>query len=275
MTSQLPKQARRRQPLCLVCLWTSLIQDYEKWRLNPKVDQREAADTQRDAPHIRFECYPVELLTSSELARATGVVTGHVPAHQLSNKTDGELSVFIEAARNREDMILVVGRGGVAVRDKESSTALVAALLSIGNTVVIMVDGRTAEQNARLILPLDIVIHHGGTGTVVTALESAVPQIIIPHQCPDQLLQGTKIASIGCGIVLCPRMNLEGANEDVNEAVVAVLEGYDSFKMKCTEWQARLNADEADGLVATQDALFRLIVDAVLMKDRGVSRGWS
>jgi UDP:flavonoid glycosyltransferase YjiC (YdhE family) len=50
-----------------------------------------------------------------------------------------------------------------------------------------------------LVLPLvDVIVHHGGTGTVLSALECGLPQLILP-QGADQFANADILTSIGAG----------------------------------------------------------------------------
>lgn len=51
------------------------MHEYNEWRARAVVDEVEAADKRASLPHLRFECYPAELLTCTELANATGIVS--------------------------------------------------------------------------------------------------------------------------------------------------------------------------------------------------------
>ncbi|OLT35790.1 hypothetical protein BJF84_12730 [Rhodococcus sp. CUA-806] len=44
----------------------------------------------------------------------------------------------------------------------------------------------------------DVVVHHGGTGTVLGALAAAIPQVVIP-QAADQFANAARIDELGIG----------------------------------------------------------------------------
>ena len=49
------------------------------------------------------------------------------------------------------------------------------------------------------VLPLvDLIVHHGGTGTVLSALECGLPQLILP-QGADQFANADILTSVGAG----------------------------------------------------------------------------
>ncbi|CAN5175928.1 glycosyltransferase [soil metagenome] len=76
-----------------------------------------------------------------------------------------------------------------------------------------------------LALPLcDLVISHGGSGTVLAAFGHGLPQVCLP-QGADQFLNAAAVASAGAGISIMPS---EATAETVGEAVIRLL-GDQSF----------------------------------------------
>lgn len=70
------------------------------------------------------------------------------------------------------------------------------------------------------VLPLvDLVVHHGGTGTVLGALEAGVPQLLLP-QGADQFRNAELIPKVGAGRALRNDAQVPGA---IAEEVVAML----------------------------------------------------
>jgi UDP:flavonoid glycosyltransferase YjiC (YdhE family) len=77
---------------------------------------------------------------------------------------------------------------------------------------------RFVAQSA--VLPLvDVIVHHGGTGTVLSALEVGLPQLLLP-QGADQFLNAETLASAGAGRGLPKDAQQAGA---IGEAVQALL----------------------------------------------------
>jgi len=71
------------------------------------------------------------------------------------------------------------------------------------------------------VLPLvDLVVHHGGTGTTLGALASGVPQVIMP-QGADQFLNAARLVEVGAGRAV-PNEAPEGA---MQAAVAGILHG--------------------------------------------------
>ncbi len=71
-----------------------------------------------------------------------------------------------------------------------------------------------------LVLPsCDLVLHHGGAGTTLTAMTHGVPQLVIP-QLPDHALHGRQLAATGAGRVIAKE---EADPEAVREAAAGLL----------------------------------------------------
>ncbi|HEY0642346.1 MAG TPA: nucleotide disphospho-sugar-binding domain-containing protein, partial [Nocardioides sp.] len=71
---------------------------------------------------------------------------------------------------------------------------------------------------ARLLAYVDVVVHHGGTGTVVGALAHGLPQVVMP-QGADQFWNGEHLAAEGACRVVPP----DAPAGAVAEAVTAVV----------------------------------------------------
>jgi UDP:flavonoid glycosyltransferase YjiC (YdhE family) len=68
------------------------------------------------------------------------------------------------------------------------------------------------------VLPLsDVFVHHGGTGSVLAALENGLPQLILP-QGADQFLNADLITEVGAGRSLLNEDQTPGAIRTVVEA---------------------------------------------------------
>ncbi len=71
------------------------------------------------------------------------------------------------------------------------------------------------------VLPLvDLVVHHGGSGTALGAFEAGIPQVIMP-QGADQFLNAQRLIEVGAGRVV-PN---EAPDGSVGAAVLGVLDG--------------------------------------------------
>ena len=64
---------------------------------------------------------------------------------------------------------------------------------------------RVAESvPLHLLLPTcDLMVHHGGAGTLLTGLTCGVPQLVVP-QLPDHTMHGQRLAECGAGTLLPP-----------------------------------------------------------------------
>lgn len=59
-------------------------------------------------------------------------------------------------------------------------------------------------QPLGLVLPTcDLLVHHGGSGSMLTALAAGVPQLVLP-QSADQFLNASSLAGVGAGRMLMP-----------------------------------------------------------------------
>ena len=78
---------------------------------------------------------------------------------------------------------------------------------------------RFVAQSA--LLPLvDLIVHHGGTGTVLSALEVGLPQLLLP-QGADQFFNAEILTTAGAGRALSNDAQQPGA---IGEAVQALLD---------------------------------------------------
>jgi UDP:flavonoid glycosyltransferase YjiC (YdhE family) len=72
------------------------------------------------------------------------------------------------------------------------------------------------------VLPLvDLIVHHGGTGTVLSAFEVGLPQLILP-QGADQFVNAATLSALGAARALSNDAQQPGA---IRAAVQALLSG--------------------------------------------------
>ena len=70
------------------------------------------------------------------------------------------------------------------------------------------------------VLPLvDLIVHHGGTGTVLAALEAGLPQLILP-QGADQFLNAARLPAVGLARALPNDAQHPGAIRDAVRALL-------------------------------------------------------
>lgn len=70
----------------------------------------------------------------------------------------------------------------------------------------------------RVLAQVDLVVHHGGTGTTLGAFEHGLPQVVLP-QGADQFLNARRLAEVGAGRALA-----EAGAGAVRDAVLALLD---------------------------------------------------
>ena len=82
-----------------------------------------------------------------------------------------------------------------------------------------VVTGRDRYVSHPAVLPsIDLVITHGGLGTVAAALHHGVPLVCLPFD-RDQPLNSARVASLGAGVAL----DRHASVEDIRDAVTTVL----------------------------------------------------
>ncbi|MDU0293637.1 glycosyltransferase [Saccharothrix longispora] len=107
---------------------------------------------------------------------------------------------------------------GTAFGTPELLTAAVAGLATLGVDVVVAtgrvaperlgelprgVTARARVPQADLLPHVDVVVHHGGSGTTLGALAVGVPQLLLP-QGADQFANADALAASGAGLRLLP-----------------------------------------------------------------------
>ncbi|WP_432495057.1 glycosyltransferase [Kineococcus gypseus] len=73
---------------------------------------------------------------------------------------------------------------------------------------------------ARVFPLVDVVVHHGGSGTLLGAAAEALPQLALPQRAHDQFPNAVALAAQGCGLGLRPE---ELSAEAVHDAVHRLL----------------------------------------------------
>jgi UDP:flavonoid glycosyltransferase YjiC (YdhE family) len=101
------------------------------------------------------------------------------------------------------DEILQPAIDGLASLDAEVLVTLGSAPGSDLGPVPSNVHVEAFVDQARLMPYLDLVVHHGGSGTILAALVNGVPQVLTPKGA-DQFLNGDLIATAGLAEVLLP-----------------------------------------------------------------------
>lgn len=57
---------------------------------------------------------------------------------------------------------------------------------------------------AALLEYVDLVVHHGGSGTTLASLARGRPQLVLPQALPDQAVNAANVSAAGAGLVLSP-----------------------------------------------------------------------
>ena len=101
------------------------------------------------------------------------------------------------------DEVLRPAIDGLASLDAEVLVTLGSAPGSELGRVPANVHVETFVDQSRLMPYVDLVVHHGGSGTILAALVNGVPQVLTPKGA-DQFLNGDLIAKAGLAEVLLP-----------------------------------------------------------------------
>ncbi len=141
---------------------------------------------------------------------------------------------WILAARSRPLAYLTLGTYVSAHVDSLRAAAAGLGTLAIDTLVTVGPDGDRSALGSLpasvrverfvpqgVLLPhVDVVAHHGGSGTMLSALSLGLPQLLLPHGA-DQFMNAQAIVGCGAGIRLLPE---EITRQAVAEAVQRLLE---------------------------------------------------
>jgi len=64
---------------------------------------------------------------------------------------------------------------------------------------------------AAVLQHVDLVVHHGGSGTTLASLARGLPQLVLPQALPDQVVNAANVHAAGAGLVLSPQEVTAGA----------------------------------------------------------------
>jgi len=90
---------------------------------------------------------------------------------------------------------------------------------------------------ARALAGTDVVVSHGGSGTVIAALALGIPQLVLPMGA-DQPLNADRCAALGVGMVLDA---LSAGPHEVREATRALL-GIDAYRQEAARIQDEIES---------------------------------
>jgi hypothetical protein len=151
------------------------------------------------------------------------------------NEADAGLPDWLSTPATRPRVYLTLGTvsfGAVEVLQRalqEISAADVDVLVTVGPQGDPSLLGELSDNvhverfvAQSQVLPLvDLIVHHGGTGTVLSALECGLPQLILP-QGADQFANADIVTSVGAGRSLLADAQQAGA---IGRDVAALLGG--------------------------------------------------
>ena len=164
------------------------------------------------SPHYIFGMWPEWFATQDESwpkgARTIGFL--ETIAEETEEHLDQELAEFIkEQKRNHKKVVLITGGSSHMIDQRFYSVAVEACeRANVASILVTRYSDYVPDNLTQQVLvvnyaPLkllmtkvDIIIHHGGMGTISEAVEAGIPQIILPHLTdgPDN---AQRLAEIG------------------------------------------------------------------------------
>jgi UDP:flavonoid glycosyltransferase YjiC (YdhE family) len=149
------------------------------------------------------------------------------------NESRAEVPAWLSQLRTGPRVYLTLGTVSFGAVEVLSRAIAEIAPLGVDILVTVGPDGEPAAlgevpDNVRVerfvaqsaVLPLvDVIVHHGGTGTVLGALEAGLPQLVLP-QGADQFINAEILAAGGIGRALPNDAQQPGA---IGAAVQALL----------------------------------------------------
>ncbi|HET9304009.1 MAG TPA: glycosyltransferase [Propionibacteriaceae bacterium] len=163
-----------------------------------------------------------------------GIATPTIPIRSIAyNESSAGVPAWLSEPGTRPRVYLTLGTVAFGAVDVLSRAVAEIAALDIDLLVTVGPEGEPAAlgevpgnvhverfvaQSA--VLPLvDVIVHHGGTGTVLSALEAGLPQLLLP-QGADQFFNAEILTAAGAGRRLPNDAQQPGA---IGEAVQALL----------------------------------------------------
>ncbi|KJK33743.1 glycosyl transferase [Lentzea aerocolonigenes] len=120
-----------------------------------------------------------------------GFTAGRILLRPVPHATPGEMP-----QRTHEKLIYVTF--GTVFGNEDLLAAATAGLGQLDAQVVVAGPGRWLPQ-AEVIKQADVVVHHGGSGTMLAALAAGVPQVVLP-QGADQFGNATALVERGAAV---------------------------------------------------------------------------
>jgi UDP:flavonoid glycosyltransferase YjiC (YdhE family) len=118
-------------------------------------------------------------------------------------------------------------------RGEDAHDALPEGVLAIGDV-----------NHQALFSRVDLIVHHGGAGTVAAALRAGVPQLVVPH-IVDQFFHGRRVAELGIGPAPVRKRELKA------DAIESALQRLEHYRPAAERARARVAPE--GGAVAAAD----------------------
>lgn len=146
---------------------------------------------------------------------------GFIESYDVSNHfvVDKEISEFISRAKDKNQKIAIVTGGSSRMVSKDFyNTAIQACIIAGLNAIVVTPYKEYIPEDIpdtikwacnvplkEIMKEADIVIHHGGMGTINEAIDVAIPQIVMPHLTdgPDN---ADRLVGLGIATKFPPKM---------------------------------------------------------------------
>jgi UDP:flavonoid glycosyltransferase YjiC (YdhE family) len=168
------------------------------------------------------------------VGQTAGAPDSMIPIRSVAyNESSAEVPAWLNAPRTRPRVYLTLGTVSFGAVEVLSRAISEIAPLDIDILVAVGPEGEPAvlgelPDNVHVerfvaqsaVLPLvDLIVHHGGTGTVLGALERGLPQLLLP-QGADQFLNAEILTAAGAVRALRNDAQQDGA---IGEAVQLLL----------------------------------------------------
>jgi UDP:flavonoid glycosyltransferase YjiC (YdhE family) len=199
------------------------------------------------------------------LRRTDGTPVPMIPIRPVAyNESSAAVPAWLNAPRTRPRIYLTLGTVSFGAVEVLSRAMTEIAPLDVDILVAVGPEGEPAAlgelpDNVHVerfvaqseVLPLvDLIVHHGGTGTVLGALEVGLPQLLLP-QGADQFVNAEMLTTAGAVRALTNEAQQPGA---VGEAVQALLGD-------CPERQAAARLREEIAAMPAPDEVVPALVE--------------
>jgi UDP:flavonoid glycosyltransferase YjiC (YdhE family) len=191
-----------------------------------------------------------------------GVIPGRVPVRFIPYNGTGDAPRWLTEPPARPRVCVNWGTTTTALAGPDSFLVprILDALAAFGTETVVTITAadrpllggdlpahvRVAENlPLHLLLPsCDAIIHHGGSGTMLTAASSGLPQLLISPGIMDNMANGERIAAAGAGAAL---NHADASHETITAGIKTILSD------QATRHAARTLRDEIHAQPAPAD----------------------